>query len=125
MATISRSTRPLTADEVAKLARQPTSSVYRNLAVLTDVDALAVMTGSDRSERYALADELRGFHRHHLICLECGGVEEYAPPVELEGVVGRIMPLIAAKRGFDLRSHTLDLLGICNVCTVRNRLVSR
>ena len=61
--------------------------------------------------------ELRGEHHHdHLVCLDCGRVEEFFDP-EIE----RRQNSVAKKHGFSLSEHALSLYGHCtkNACEHR------
>ena len=111
-----RAARPLTADEAARLSGQPVSTVYRNLTVLAEAEVMRAMPGFHRFERFEIAESLRGEHFHHLVCVQCEAVVAYTAPDELEDVVERLAPAIAKAKGFRLRGHTLDLVGLCAHC---------
>jgi Fur family transcriptional regulator, ferric uptake regulator len=73
--------RPLTIPEILELDRELSqSSVYRNLQILEQVDAVRrVLTPSSESARYELAEDLTA-HHHHLICSACGTITAFHPP---------------------------------------------
>ena len=49
-----------------------------------------------------------GKHHDHLVCLDCGRVEEFFDP-EIE----KRQRAIAAQRGFELQEHSLALYAAC------------
>ena len=58
----------------------------------------------------------QGGHHDHLVCLQCGKVEEfYDPDIE------KRQSEIAKKSGFELRGHSLALYGDCTKTNCPNR----
>jgi Fe2+ or Zn2+ uptake regulation protein len=107
--------RPLTVAEVADVDRLvPLSTTYRNLAVLTQVGVLHRFSGADCA-RFELAEDLTE-HHHHLVCLNCGDVEDFTLPPATEKAVIRALESVAAERGYLVEGHRLDALGRCRRC---------
>ena len=109
--------RPLTIPEV--LVARPhlaQSSVYRNLAVLERAAVVQRIVTSDEWARYELAEDLTE-HHHHLICAQCGTVEDFVVPPEVEQAVDRVLGTAARAAGFTPAHHRLDLVGTCSSCT--------
>lgn len=107
---------PLTIPQL--LERQPglaQSSAYRNLAVLERAGVVHRIVTSDEFARYELAEDLTG-HHHHLICIECGAVEDVPAPAGLERSVHNAAEEIARSTGFRTEHHRIDLLGRCKQC---------
>jgi Fe2+ or Zn2+ uptake regulation protein len=91
------------------------SSAYRNLAALERAHVVRrVHTGEDFA-RYELAEELTG-HHHHLVCSNCGAVEDVTIPSRLERSMERALDEVATSTGFAAVSHRLDLIGTCRAC---------
>ena len=93
----------------------PLSSLYRSLAVLEEAGVLAPHYSSARLTRYELAEWLSG-HHHHLVCLDCGQVQDL--PLS-SGVEDRLVELVAAVArdvSFTETSHTLEIEGRCGRC---------
>jgi Fur family transcriptional regulator, ferric uptake regulator len=91
------------------------TTVYRNLAMMTESGDVDVILGEDGEARYrACGTE----HHHHLVCRKCGyTVEVRAAEVE------RWAQRTAAENGFAEVSHTLEIIGLCDTCQ-RQREVS-
>jgi Fe2+ or Zn2+ uptake regulation protein len=92
------------------------SSVYRNLAALEQAGVVRRVLTDEGFGRYELAEDLTG-HHHHLVCSNCGAVEDvdFAPAFEatLESELGEL----ADRTGFSAVSHRLDLIGLCRSCS--------
>lgn len=107
---------PLTVDEIhASVAhRAPRSgvnlsSVYRTLHLLCALRVVRRVHLGDRAQRYELAEEYRG-HHHHLLCERCGRIEDV-----------RRCPVEGVNLGVAVRSHSLELSGLCAGCAARAR----
>ena len=92
------------------------SSVYRNLAALEQAHVVRrVVTGEDFA-RFELAEDLTE-HHHHLVCSNCGTVQDVTIPQRLERSMERALDEIAEGSGFTAVSHRLDLIGTCKACS--------
>jgi Fur family transcriptional regulator, ferric uptake regulator len=110
---------PLTIPQLVAAAQGvPQSSVYRNLAIFNEAGVVHRMPGTDDFARYELAEELMG-HHHHLVCSNCGTVEDIVLPEGMEHELEQVLQRVATQRGFSLTSHRLDVLGECTTCEVR------
>jgi Fe2+ or Zn2+ uptake regulation protein len=113
---LGRTRRPLS---IRQILRQGTSlvqsSLYRNLVVLEDVGIVRRLEAAGGSARYELTEDLTG-HHHHLICLSCGAVEDLPASTALERSVRTATSGWATRKGFRVRSHRVDLLGLCRDC---------
>jgi Fur family ferric uptake transcriptional regulator len=92
------------------------SSAYRNLAVLEQAGVVHRIVGSDEFSRYELAEDLTRRHHHHLICSQCGEVQDFTAPARIENDLDRALQRVAARYGFDADHHRLDLVGTCANC---------
>jgi Fe2+ or Zn2+ uptake regulation protein len=113
---LSDSKAPLTVPEICEadpaLAQ---SSVYRNLAVLTEAGVVHRIEAGIHS-RFELADDLSEHHHHHLICTRCGRVEDFEPSKDIEVRAVEGLAKAATARGFQVQGHRLDVVGICAEC---------
>lgn len=96
----------------SKLAQ---SSAYRNLAVLERAGVVRRVVTNEEFARYELAEDLTE-HHHHLVCSNCGTVEDVMIPSRLERSMERALADVASGIGFAAISHRLDLIGTCRSC---------
>ncbi len=116
MATLRTSNRPVTADEVAKISGVPLSTAYRNLAEMCDAGVAVRVGGADRTDRFEIAESLTSHHHHHLVCTECGVVNDFDPSPQLERLITKEMQSLLTSAGFAESHHLFDVHGICGDC---------
>jgi len=92
------------------------SSVYRNLAILEEVGAVARIVTHDDHARYELAETLTDHHHHHLICSSCGLVRDFELSADLEQALGDALQRTGRSNRFRVDGHRLDLIGACPDC---------
>ncbi|MGI9528394.1 MAG: Fur family transcriptional regulator [Acidimicrobiia bacterium] len=93
----------------------PLSSLYRTLAVLEDANVVAPHFATKGLARYELAEWLTG-HHHHLVCIECGTVEDVEVSADHEAQVTALVESIAAPSAFTATNHALEIEGTCKAC---------
>ena len=91
------------------------SSVYRNLVVLEQAGVVHRVVTRDDFARYELAEDLTG-HHHHLVCSNCGRVEDLPATPAVERSVAAAIDAAARAAGFRTQHHRLDLVGLCAQC---------
>lgn len=96
--------------------RVPLSSLYRSLSVLEESGVLVPHFGMKGTTRYELADWLQG-HHHHLICVNCGAVDDISLPQQYEDRVQRLVDDIGRMVSFAPIDHALEIEGKCSRCT--------
>ncbi|MEZ5175199.1 MAG: Fur family transcriptional regulator [Acidimicrobiia bacterium] len=106
---------PLSAQELGDKLSVPLSSIYRTLATLTDSGVLTPHLSTKGLARYELAEWLTG-HHHHLVCTECGSVEDVDPASVHEHDIERIVAAIAHDASFSVTNHALEIEGVCAEC---------
>ncbi len=89
------------------------ATVYR---VLTQFEQAGLLSRSNFESGKAVFELNEGAHHDHLVCLQCGRVEEFFDP-EIE----RRQQAIARERGFELQDHALALYGNCTKPDCPNR----
>lgn len=120
---LERAGRPLTVPEILETTpRLAQSSTYRNLVALTDLGVVDRLVGADDHARFELAETLSG-HHHHLICAQCGRVEDLHSSLELERALGDVARSVSAEQGYEISDHRIELIGSCGEC--RRRAESR
>jgi len=106
----------VTADEVAKISGVPLSTAYRNLAELCDAGVAVRVGGADRTDRFEIAESLTSHHHHHLVCTECGVVNDFDPSPQLERLITKELQSLLESEGFAESHHLFDVHGICGSC---------
>ncbi len=81
------------------------ATVYRVLSQLEQAGLLKRSSFQTDKAVYELDD---GRHHDHLVCLDCGKVEEFH-----DGAIEERQALVASERGFRLQEHALALYGAC------------
>lgn len=115
--TLAQVGRHVTAEELHQEVRQRdprigAATIYRTLRVLQDGGIVAERHFEGGATRF----ELVGEHHDHLICTACGKIVEFEDDaIELE------QQRVAARYGFELRSHRHELYGVCVDCRARGR----
>jgi Fur family ferric uptake transcriptional regulator len=113
---LSRAGSPLALPQVLKGGRGlAQSSVYRNLVALERAKVVRRVLTEEEFGRYELAEDLTG-HHHHLICANCGTVEDVTIPAPVEATMRRTMNKLAGETGWSTVGHRLDLIGTCRDC---------
>ena len=109
--------RPLTITEILGDQRDlAQSSVYRNLVVLEQAGIVHRVVTHDEFARFELAEDLTG-HHHHLVCSNCGRVDDLPASDSIEKSVAAAVAEAATKVGFTTEHHRLDLVGRCAACS--------
>lgn len=81
------------------------ATVYR---VLTQFEQAGLLIRHHFESGKAVFELNRGGHHDHLVCMQCGRVEEFCDP-DIE----KRQELIAQERGYTIREHSLHLYVDC------------
>ncbi len=81
------------------------ATVYR---VLTQFEQAGLLKRSNFESGKAVFELDQGSHHDHLVCLQCGRVEEF-----VDSGIEQRQQAIARERGFELQDHALALYGNC------------
>ena len=105
--------RHMSAEEVYRLLNQRhgdlgLTTVYR---VLSQLEAAGLLRRTGFQPERAVYELNDGRHHDHLVCIECGRVEEFE-----ERMIEKRQEAVAAERGFRLVEHALYLYGVCSDC---------
>lgn len=87
------------------------ASIYRSINLFCELGILTKLDFHDKQYRYELSDVFVP-HHHHLICTNCGSIEnifEQCLPAGFE-------EQIHTRRGFEVTSHILEFYGVCESC---------
>jgi Fur family ferric uptake transcriptional regulator len=102
--------RHLTAEDVFKALLQDDAdiglaTVYR---VLMQFEQAGLLTRSNFESGKAVFELNEGQHHDHLVCLDCGRVEEF-----FDAQIEHRQRAVATERGFALQEHSLALYARC------------
>jgi Fur family ferric uptake transcriptional regulator len=81
------------------------ATVYR---VLMQFEQAGLLTRSNFESGKAVYELNEGQHHDHLLCLDCGRVEEF-----LDAEIEQRQRTVAVSRGFELQEHSLALYARC------------
>ena len=84
------------------------ATVYR---VLTQFESAGLVTRHRFEGGHAVFELNEGEHHDHMVCVRCGRVQEFVDEV-IEAQQSRI----AAKSGWEMTDHALNIYGICPAC---------
>ncbi|UOY93874.1 transcriptional repressor [Ectobacillus sp. JY-23] len=106
----------LSAEDVYLLVKEKSpeiglATVYRTLELLTELKIVDKINFGDGVSRYDLRQEGASRFHHHLICTECGSVEEIQ-----EDLLGEVEKKVEANWKFKVKDHRLTFHGICRSC---------
>src|SRR5699024_4418049 len=106
----------LSAEEIYLLVKEKApeiglATVYRTLELLYELKIVDKINFGDGVSRYDLMIEGEEHLYHHLVCIECGSVEEIVDDL-LEDVV----KIIETDWGFQVKDHRLTFHGLCKQC---------
>ena len=89
------------------------ATVYR---VLTQFEQAGLLTRQHFETGKAVFELNQGGHHDHLVCLQCGRVEEF-----FDGEIEKRQGEISREKGFVLRGHSLALYADCTKTNCPNR----
>ena len=91
------------------------ATVYR---VLTQFEQAGLLSRNNFESGKAIFELNEGKHHDHLVCLDCGKVEEF-----YDAEIEQRQQTVAKTRGFTLQEHALSLYGNCTKQDCPNRPV--
>lgn len=102
--------RHMTAEEVYRLLSEEgqdigLATVYR---VLTQFEQAGLLIRHHFDSDKAVFELNQGEHHDHLVCLQCGKVEEF-----FDSEIEKRQARIAKERGFTIRDHSLQIYADC------------
>lgn len=108
---------PLSAEDILTKLKSSNSTpdratVYRQVSFLTESGVLSELDFGDGKKRYEYDFKK---HHHHIVCLNCGKIEDFTPLSDLE----KEEKSISKNKGFKVSYHTLEFFGTCKNCLTR------
>ncbi|MGO3652684.1 ferric iron uptake transcriptional regulator [Vagococcus sp.] len=106
----------LSAEEIHMLVKLKTpeislATVYRTLEMLTELKVLDKVSFNDGLARYDMRKEGAKHFHHHLLCLECGNIEEIE-----EDLLTDVEIIVEHDFKFKVKDHRLTFHGVCKKC---------
>ena len=84
------------------------ATVYRTLTLLEDANIVSSISFGAQGKKYEFGLKE---HHDHLVCLKCGGIEEF-----IDDVIENRQKVIAKEHGFKMTNHIMKITGICRDC---------
>ena len=109
-------TRHLTAEDIYRRLLEEHSdiglaTVYR---VLTQFEQAGLLVRHHFEGGKAIYELNEGGHHDHLVCLQCGRVEEF-----YDAEIERRQQMVSTDKGWILQDHAMSLYGLCADCKSR------
>lgn len=106
----------LSAEDVYLLVKEKSpeiglATVYRTLELLTELKIVDKINFGDGVSRYDLRREGAAHFHHHLVCIECGAVDEIQ-----EDLLEEVEAAVEQKWKFIIKDHRLTFHGVCVRC---------
>lgn len=106
----------LSAEDVYLLVKEKSpeiglATVYRTLELLSEMKVVDKINFGDGVSRYDLRQEGAAHFHHHLVCIECGAVDEIQ-----EDLLGDVEKIVEDRWFFQVKDHRLTFHGICSRC---------
>lgn len=106
----------LSAEEIYMLVKRKSpeiglATVYRTLEMLNELKIVDKISFTDGLARYDMRKEGAKHFHHHLLCLECGNIEEVEEDLLLD-----VERVVEKKYHFLVKDHRLTFHGICDNC---------
>ena len=110
--------RHMTAEDVFRVLLQERSdvglaTVYR---VLTQFEQASILSRSNFESGKAVYELNEGQHHDHLVCLDCGKVEEF-----YDAEIEKRQNAVATAKGFSISDHALSLYATCTKTNCAHR----
>ena len=87
------------------------ATVYRTLTLLEDANIVSSISFGAQGKKYEFGLKE---HHDHLVCLECGGIEEF-----FDDTIEKQQEIIAQKFKFKMTNHVMKITGICETCQAK------
>ncbi len=91
------------------------ATIYR---VLTQFESAGLVSRHHFESGHAVFELERGHHHDHVVCVQCGKVEEF-----FDQAIENRQKLVAEKMGYEIQDHSLVIYGNCSKpnCPGRSR----
>lgn len=90
------------------------ATVYR---VLTQFEQAGILTRHHFEGGQSVFELDEGEHHDHILCTQCGRVDEFSDPV-----IEERQQAIADKLGYSMQDHSLYIYGVCKECQKKDKV---
>ena len=113
--------RPLTIEQLLKLSKGKLaqSTLYRVINDLREFDLITEFTTPENTIVVELNTEDSN-HHHHIFCEKCGRIIDIELDSQLEDDIEKEVRNIEGRYSLSNRGHSLELIGICDTCNLKN-----
>ncbi len=87
------------------------ATVYRTLTLLEDADIVNSISFGTQGKKYEFGITN---HHDHLVCMECGNIEEF-----YDDVIEERQEVIAKNFNFKMKDHVMKITGTCSACQAK------
>jgi Fe2+ or Zn2+ uptake regulation protein len=95
--------------EKAEIDTMDRVTVYRTLAIFAAKNIVRRVDLRKTAATYELADD----HHHHIFCVKCGSIEDFAV-CDVDKIAHQV--LSRSSKFKTIYQHSLELFGLCNSC---------
>jgi len=92
------------------------ATVYRTLELLAELKVVDKINFDDGVARFDLRKEGAKHFHHHLVCMECGRVDEIH-----EDLLPKVEERVESEYQFKILDHRLTFHGICSECQAKGK----
>lgn len=85
------------------------ATIFRTIRLLTKLDVVCRVLLEEGRLHYSLTH--RGRHHHHLLCVQCEQMVEFA-----DCDVNPLVEELTARSGYTIHGHRLEVYGLCQRC---------
>ena len=86
------------------------ATVYR---ILSSFEESSILRKVDL-RKDSLFFELNDDHHHHIVCTQCGEIEDFKENKEIEKLLEKVVG--ESKKFKNIKEHSLELFGLCKIC---------
>lgn len=89
------------------------ATIYRTLNFLEEVNLISSISFGKDGKKY---EGNNNQHHDHIICTDCAKIVEF-----LDNTIEKKQEEIAAKNGFKITDHTMQIFGLCSDCQAKQK----
>ncbi|MDR2844968.1 MAG: transcriptional repressor [Puniceicoccales bacterium] len=90
-------------------------TVYRSVLAFLEAGIVQRHPLENGKSLYCLTDARPHSHHHHIICRQCGRMDE------IDGCVAEKFETLARNHGYTQISHVFEIYGVCEKCSPRSQ----